>query len=274
LGFSGSGSQKDPYIIENLEINALNNTGIFISFTTKYFLIRNCKIDYGNQGIRIASVESSTARIENNKINNCTYGIHIFQSNETIVESNLIDKSWTGIWTYQSGLTEIKSNTISSSRIGLQITNEYEVKVINNTCDFSAGNGNYGVMLDYARRVEISYNTFKDTISEGVWLKSETKENVVHHNNFLRLQSSSSQGMDDGQYNKWYDTSTNEGNHWSEYTGHGEYEISGAAGATDPYPLQNRITFSEKANYGWMMFFTISVISIIYILLRKRNQIK
>ncbi|HDJ25985.1 MAG TPA: hypothetical protein ENF34_01550, partial [Candidatus Bathyarchaeota archaeon] len=40
----GSGTPDDPYIIEGWEISADEQTGIFITETTKYFIIRNCHI--------------------------------------------------------------------------------------------------------------------------------------------------------------------------------------------------------------------------------------
>ena len=39
--FSGSGTIDDPYIIENLAIAESQYVGIFISKTTKYFVIQN-----------------------------------------------------------------------------------------------------------------------------------------------------------------------------------------------------------------------------------------
>ena len=74
----GSGTSSDPYIIEGWTIDASNisdtsyiDHGIYVYDTSKYFVIRNCRVEnatgYGN-GISLFSV--SNGRIENITIAN------------------------------------------------------------------------------------------------------------------------------------------------------------------------------------------------------------
>ena len=64
-GITGAGSSEDPYIIENLQINASDfETGIEIKNTNKYLIIRNCTVV--NSG---ASFETFDSGI---KIENCS----------------------------------------------------------------------------------------------------------------------------------------------------------------------------------------------------------
>ena len=57
LGFSGSGTEVDPYLIENLEIMpGTFYDNIEIMNTTKHFIIRNCHLKNGYIGITVRDV--------------------------------------------------------------------------------------------------------------------------------------------------------------------------------------------------------------------------
>ncbi len=43
--FLGNGTESNPYIIENYNITTEEDIAIYISFTTKYFIIRNCYLN-------------------------------------------------------------------------------------------------------------------------------------------------------------------------------------------------------------------------------------
>ena len=47
-GWPGDGSEGNPFIIQDLEIDASSQHGIGISFTTAHFAIRNCLIRDGD----------------------------------------------------------------------------------------------------------------------------------------------------------------------------------------------------------------------------------
>ena len=65
----GNGSWNDPYIIENVTIDALGSgCGILIENSSDYFIIRNCTISNGSIGIKIEKAKN--AKITNNKIKN------------------------------------------------------------------------------------------------------------------------------------------------------------------------------------------------------------
>jgi parallel beta-helix repeat protein len=71
----------------------------------------------------------------------------------------------------------------------------------------------------------------------GINLTSDSDNNLIHHNNFIN-NSNSPQANDDGINNQWYDSETKEGNFWSDYSGSGDYLITGSAGSVDPYPTK------------------------------------
>ena len=70
LGFTGSGTQTDPYIIKDLRIEAGPGRVICIEVenTTAYFVIKECELYSSYIGISVKDVASGTATIEGNMI--------------------------------------------------------------------------------------------------------------------------------------------------------------------------------------------------------------
>ncbi len=93
-----------------------------------------------------------------------------------------------------------------------------------------------------------------NNVYDGVNLSSCVNNHIYHNN----IMSNTQNGFDDGS-NIWYNTSTNEGNYWSDYTGNDmdcdgigdtPYAIAGGSNH-DLYPLgyfKNQ-TFGEEWNY-------------------------
>ncbi|MFX1427370.1 MAG: nitrous oxide reductase family maturation protein NosD [Promethearchaeota archaeon] len=86
---TGSGTLMDPYIIENVEIDALGSgNGIEIAHSQVYFILRNCEIM--NSGILGGDAGIKLSYVSNGVINSCDssynhVGIHIrFSNNLTI----------------------------------------------------------------------------------------------------------------------------------------------------------------------------------------------
>lgn len=94
LGFRGSGTESDPYMIEDLyfAFDTGNADIIEIRDTTAYFVIRNCEL-YGTggyfSGIRLHNV--TTGEISNNIINNCRYGVSVSQSSDITISGNSVE---------------------------------------------------------------------------------------------------------------------------------------------------------------------------------------
>ena len=62
LGFTGNGTENNPYLIENLSIIAFGEPGMEIMFTTKFFEIRNCYISAPMQSILLSSIANGTVK--------------------------------------------------------------------------------------------------------------------------------------------------------------------------------------------------------------------
>ena len=84
---AGSGTENDPYIIENWDINAENAHGIWIINTTSCFVIRNCYVHdgeiNGNYGIYFDNV--TNGMVKNATIKNNRNGIYLVSSDNNDV---------------------------------------------------------------------------------------------------------------------------------------------------------------------------------------------
>jgi parallel beta-helix repeat protein len=97
---SGSGTENDPYIIENWDIDAENANGIDIRNTTAHFVIRNCRVRDGwvNQKIGIYFDNVMNGRVENARVENNYYGIVIHGSDNNFIFNNLVENNNEGIF--------------------------------------------------------------------------------------------------------------------------------------------------------------------------------
>jgi parallel beta-helix repeat protein len=135
-GFPGKGTADSPYIIKKFEIITDSNIGIHIARTTKYFIIRDCFVQAGQNGILIEDVAGGTAKIENNICsNNGQNGIAITGSSESLVSKNLCENNGDiGIYIQSSSTTSLLENTCSSNNYGLSIVFSENSVLTENTC--------------------------------------------------------------------------------------------------------------------------------------------
>jgi nitrous oxidase accessory protein NosD len=122
---SGTGTNVDPYILENWEIDGYGyNYALYIGNTTEYFVVRNCTINgtsvavswpyFGSCGIQFQSIASGTANITNCSIYDCiTYGIHTNNTDSVMMFDNTIwNCTLRGINIDDGDNFDIESNTI------------------------------------------------------------------------------------------------------------------------------------------------------------------
>ncbi len=229
MGFEGNGTSESPYLIENLEIENAQEmgSGIYVQGTTAHFIIRNCTIRASYICIKIRSVLTGTARIENNtciSIEGNGGGI-LLTANGCVVVNNTCKNFMQGIH-----LNEANGNYLSANRIE---------------------NSHFqGINIRYSSNNQLLYNWIGNSSQHGIAIvKSSSSSNIIHHNIVTSNSKSDtyeidgvaqgtphSQGYDEGGNNIWYDDITHEGNNWSDYIGTGNYSIDGPAGSKDIYP--------------------------------------
>ena len=154
-GWSGNGTIGNPYIIENLTINANDGWhGIFIGNTTVYFVIQNCTITGAtrrnhpyNTGFGISLDGVKNGRINNNQLSGNNYGINIYRSSDIVVENNNCSDNgnWTndcGIWIYSSRYVIARNNICNNMSHGIAIIGgSFCLTIDRNTCNLNINNG-------------------------------------------------------------------------------------------------------------------------------------
>jgi parallel beta-helix repeat protein len=134
----------------------------------------------------------------------------------------------------------IENNTITDTEKAFYLS-ESDDNIIKFNAAFSNGRG----IQDYnSLRNNISFNIFQNTAEAAIDLSGSSYFNIHHNSFFFNNLESSSQSIDNGQYNLWFDTVLLKGNYWNDYNDTGYYQIGGTANSTDPYPLTEPLSYS------------------------------
>ena len=108
---TGSGTVNEPYIIENLIINAGGTYyGIEIDNSNVYIVIRHCTISNASTGIEFYFVNNALI-IDNNCSNNWNDGIYLQDGNNNKIIHNIANYGDEGIDLWDCNNTVIYQNT-------------------------------------------------------------------------------------------------------------------------------------------------------------------
>jgi parallel beta-helix repeat protein len=134
----GSGTESDPYIIENWNINASLAHGINIQNTDVHFIIRYCHIYSGDANryaddIRLYNCRNGT--IDNNNCSANSDGIHLEYSSNIILIRNNCSDCWYGIQLLYSSNNTINDNQCFDNYYGILLQGSCNNNTgDNNTC--------------------------------------------------------------------------------------------------------------------------------------------
>ncbi|MDD2666779.1 MAG: right-handed parallel beta-helix repeat-containing protein [Methanocellales archaeon] len=211
----GSGTEDNPYIIENWHIYAENNYGIFIRDSRAHFVIRDSYItvegDDKRDGIYLMNVDNG--RIENVIIEYVPkWGIFMQDcSNIEIINSVFRNNVRQGISVWDSEDITIKNNTVlNNDDAGIQIDRSSNVKIFDNLAKFNSRHGisiyntNNSIMenntallngwFGFAVHEHSSQNTVRGNKGNnnglspvgggGLSMKMDSNNNLVENNDF------------------------------------------------------------------------------------------
>ena len=191
----GSGTQSDPYIIENWAISAENTDGIWIRNTTAYFIVRNCLMGSRHyNGIYLDNVKNG--RIENNTCENNWYDIVLFSSSYNNLTSNTCSGINEGIDLIFSSYNNLTSNTCENKYWGIHMDNSSYNNLTGNTCE----NNYYGIWLYSSSNNNLTNNTCEND-KYGIYLWYSSDNNTMIGNNLLN--NSIGPYYDNGTNNQW-----------------------------------------------------------------------
>lgn len=209
---SGNGTWSDPFVIENVTINA-NNIGsaLLIRDSDVYFRIENCTLYnsgplWGDAGISLDNVKngylvrnncsfnnengiyvsysSHNTTIESNTLNNNTLlGLHVFFSNESSILSNQVNYNGRGARIYDCINHTISNNNFTFNKdYGLHMDNRiHDSRVLQN--NFS-NNELRGIDVFWCNNTIIANNTVDNNNGSGIWF-SNSFNNTIKDNNIF-----------------------------------------------------------------------------------------
>ena len=172
---SGTGTWSDPYLIEDMQINASDSPigcGILIENSlTVYFTIENVTIFGSSNGIKLENTNNG-ALIGNILSENLDSGINMINSvNNTLLENTLVNNGLCGInLTSNCNNNHILDNTAKNEGTNVQDT---------------------GIHLrSYCNNNEILGNSIYDNNVYGINIEDDCEENVVVNNTIKNIATS------------------------------------------------------------------------------------
>ncbi len=199
------------------------------------------------------------------------YGTAIYTrySNNALIQDNTCENYGNGVSSFRSNNSDILRNTCDDNDIGIAIYSQNCLLEDNNLNLNVVGITIMGSQTLEVTGISVISNTVTSSLGYGIEFYGNTTNNVIHHNVFQdNYPGGTSQAYDVGINNIWYDTSTNKGNFWSDWSGSGSYPIDGTAGSEDPYPLSSISEFSLKTAILFVIL--VSCIAIVP-LIKKRK---
>lgn len=159
---TGEGTVTNPYLIEDRTIindgyGQITDVAIYVSNTTKYFVIRNCFIKDYSYGIVIGLNKENTVKIINNYLEDIDHtGIHCTMANGTIIENNEITGgTFNGIYVLYCYNVSVNKNLCYEIGAGILLGLSHNTKVLENNCSFNSDLGIGQILSNYT---EIHHN--------------------------------------------------------------------------------------------------------------------
>ncbi|MHA1846556.1 MAG: right-handed parallel beta-helix repeat-containing protein, partial [Promethearchaeota archaeon] len=186
-GFPGNGTLANPYIIENLEIDAnATASAIDIQNTNEYLIIRNCSLINANSssayiaGLKLTNATNINAT--NNTIFNNRYGVYMLQSsNNTIYLNNVSGNVEHGI-----NVRSISNDNHFFMNIIRENGGDGYIQYLasSNTIEHNniTNNTGHGIHFDKSSSNAVSYNIVENNSQSGIFLDSANSHAIINNN--------------------------------------------------------------------------------------------
>ena len=191
--FPGKGTADDPYIIENYNIDTTSARGIYITDTTKHFIIRNCVIKAANTAIYISNAAEGTVSIINNECNdNGFYGIYIVDSPSSLLINNFCENNLraNGISIIESPNSNLTGNycfnNTGQNELEVNLGNGIFITQSDNTTvktNFCSDNNGHGIVLHKSITSEVRNNELDCNGVSGLFI-DDSEDSIIIHNLF------------------------------------------------------------------------------------------
>lgn len=244
-----TGTEEDPFIIENLSIDASDTHGIDITYTNKHFIIRNCKIINGqnedeelyNNGIFIHNLQSGYIIVENCNLTDDNGGVVFEHSPNCISRNNVFRDNGAGMRIFDCEDITVENNQVFGGGHGFYLDNVTEASLTGNLVDQTynpcysiyqssscvldgntANNSEGGIYLYHSQDNTIKNNKIENCWSYGFATQNAPGGGQSSDNNQIYKNYFIYNGVNKG-VTQAYDTDTNlwsvgsTGNYWSDW---------------------------------------------------------
>ncbi len=191
--FPGRGTADDPYLIEDYIIETSSARGIYITDTTKHFVIRNCEIKAGNTAIYVSNTAEGTASIINNICSdNAFNGIYVIDSPSSLIKDNICNnnRKENGINIIESPNSIISMNTCKNNTgqndNGINLGNGIFIFQSDNstiTENLCVDNNGHGIVLSKSIESEIQNNNLTENRASGLSI-DDSEGSIISNNDF------------------------------------------------------------------------------------------
>ncbi len=225
---SGSGTWSDPFIIENITINA-NNTGsaLLIRNSDVYFIIRNCTFynsgyftgEFYDAGLSLNNTKNGKI-IDNDCSSNNAYGLSLdWYSDNNTVEGNIFKNNrYSGVTSRLCNNLTLSGNTVMFNDLcGMTLGAVKNSRILHNTVK----NNIFGISIhgwsdpyQISENNTISDNNISNNIDTGIWLSQTGSKNNTIKNNTISDNWQYGIGMGNSSFNKILDNKI-KNNIWS-----------------------------------------------------------
>jgi parallel beta-helix repeat protein len=145
---SGSGTENDPYIIENWDTSEIT-----IEDTDAYFVIRNCYVHDSPFGITFRNVRNG--KIDNATLDDTQGGIQFYYSHNNVIANSAIERNDIGIIISASNCNHIENCTINNNLI-------------------------YGVYIEYSSSTDIEDCIIDNNDRSGIRVNNSSVTNITN----------------------------------------------------------------------------------------------
>ncbi|NHI92808.1 MAG: hypothetical protein EAX96_09935 [Candidatus Lokiarchaeota archaeon] len=194
----GTGSADDPWIIQNLDINASGEAavGILIENTRDHFIIRNCTIyemDFQYDGVKLLNVSNGcfTNNTIYNTVSGSQTGIYLDKSNHNNISFNNLHDLYYALKIENSSFNQFTHNSMYNHKTGIYMSMNSKNNTINhNTINLSKELVNQGILINTCDFNLINHNTiskFNQGISVQFSYYNNFSQNVIHENSLYGI---------------------------------------------------------------------------------------
>jgi len=243
------------------------------------FTVADMTFIHASTGLKLVYCNNSI--ISNIVSSNAHYGIALLYSDYIGVEYCSLYNNFIGLYIDHGLYINVHDNDFFYNTFD-GCTSQYvdNSSFVENRMVFNEYNG---MQLAYSKFNVLILNLFQENVEYGLKLGA-SEDNIIHHNTFHDnnllgsingMTTGYAQGFDSKTTNLWYDTSVNEGNWWSDWSGTGSYVLDGGfiLYNEDLYPLGGpTVPIVSEFVTNFIFVLPMILIPIILISYKKKNR--